>query len=285
MQRPAIDGLELVSVRGRGSESHDLLVVDLAGPENWPTLLERVEPTVVVNCAAIADVELASRNVDLANRINVELPRFLARESATCGFHFIHLSSNAVYDGDAAPYDERAAHRPLHEYGTMKSAADVAIRESRGRATIVRPTVGYGWNEDDGRLNPLTAALRALGRGERIRQVTDQFENPVYAGDVADVLWAVVTQGFAGELNVGGADRHLSRFDWMKQVLPTFGFEVDRLDAAKVADFKSTVRRPRDTTFDCTRLQEVLGCSTKNVVLGATAMMADATATMTLQST
>jgi dTDP-4-dehydrorhamnose reductase len=275
----AVGTYEVTTVRNRsgdaGAPRDTSRRLDLSDDHHTALLLEQVQPDVVINCAAIGDVDRVNRAPDLARPLNVGLPMLLADRARALGYHFIHLSTNAVYDGSTAPYAEGAPHHPLHSYGAMKSEVDHFLRNHTAAVTIVRPTVGYGWHEPDGRRNPLTAVLRTLESAGTVMQVTDQFENPVYAGDVAETIVRIVAHRVRGEFNVGGADRHLSRYAWFTRVAEVFGHSAQQIVPATMADFPSHVLRPRDTTFDCSRLVRELGVVPVSVTSGAHQMRSE----------
>jgi dTDP-4-dehydrorhamnose reductase len=109
-----------------------------------------------------------------------------------------------------------------------------------------------------------------------MKLVDDQFENPVYADDAARILWRLIGGGFHGEINVGGGDSRVSRYDWMRCVARAFGYDQARIAPAKLADFAQSGTRPKDTSFDTHKLNVELGEMPLNVLEGALRMKADA---------
>jgi dTDP-4-dehydrorhamnose reductase len=108
-----------------------------------------------------------------------------------------------------------------------------------------------------------------------LRFVDDQFENPVYAGDVAAILWKCLADEFCGELNVAGGDEAMSRFQWMKTVAEVFDCADTPMEPTSRLTFPMAAPRPRDTHYDIGKLVNSLSYRPLTVRQGAQAMLDD----------
>lgn len=243
--------------------------------QGYRALFDRVRPDVIVHAGAEGSVDEVERAPGEAMDSNLAFPQFLMEEADRRRARLIHLSSNAVYSGEHAPYDENAPLDPVNQYGQLKRTIDEAMRGERHRWAIVRPIVAYGWNFPSARANPVTYFLPRLARSEVTPVVVDQQENPVYAGDVAEVLWRVITQGYCGELNVAGGDTSLSRYEWIRRAAAAFSIPTDSLREARMEDFTTVARRPRNTSFCTERLTRDLGVTPRTVAEGSRQMRDD----------
>jgi len=266
----------------RSEHSHKSLA-QLAGYEAIPfddltkyrALLDVFRPDVIVNAGAEGNVDQVELNPDAAEQANVTFPMFLMAEAKARDVRLIHFSSNAVYDGENALYSEGSPMQPVNRYGELKRRIDNAMQRELGRWAILRPIVGYGWNFSSGRKNPVSQFLPMLREARTLRIVDDQLENPVYAGDVASVLWRVIQRGFCVELNIAGADVGVSRFDWITSVATEFSLPYSNVVRASKHDFPTATPRPRDTRFDISLLRKEFDFEPLTVVQGARAMKHD----------
>jgi dTDP-4-dehydrorhamnose reductase len=238
-------------------------------------LLRRFAPDWVIHAGGEGNVDRVENEPTHFSAINLEFPLFLMEESWNLRARWITFSTNGIYGGDRAPYSETSEARPINAYGRLKAEVDGHTRRYPGHWVIFRPTISYGWNYLFGRSNPVTFFLPRMQQGNELSLVDDQFENPVYAGDVASILWKVIKEGFHGDINVGGGDSRVSRYEWMRAVARAFDYDHNLISPAKLADFPNCALRPQDTSFDNRKLVAELGTRPLDVYAGALHMKAD----------
>ncbi len=234
--------------------------------------MERIAPTVVVNCAAYAHVDGCETNRDLAERVNVEGARNVARAAAAVGARVIHISTDLVFDGrqpgPRRPYREDDSPNPLSHYAATKLAGEKAIAAENPDHTILRSSWFYGpW--------PATrypeSFLTALGEGRRLSMVSDRLGSPTYLKDLARAVVRLVLTPFVGVLHFANAGEPTSRYHLLAALaahlgVPTDGMSpiLDRdwtedvaarpiysaLDASRYAGLTGLTPRPWDRTFD-----------------------------------
>jgi dTDP-4-dehydrorhamnose reductase len=119
---------------------------------------------------------------------------------AVKGARLIHLSTDSIFDGMRAPYDESAAAAPLHDYGRAKAAAEAIVREHPD-AVIVRTSLIYGLEEMDNGTAWMAEALRA---GRPVTLFSNQRRNPVWVETLSRTCLELVGHRYRGVLNVAG---------------------------------------------------------------------------------
>src|SRR5215216_6488833 len=83
--------------------------------------LDSIKPDWVINCAALANLEECEKHPDQAKILNIGLPRELASACAERNIKFIHLSTDAVFDGTKEnAYTEDDEPNPLGVYSQTK---------------------------------------------------------------------------------------------------------------------------------------------------------------------
>lgn len=244
--------------------------------DRYRELMATFKPDVVVHAGGEGKVDLVQQDPEAAYQTNYQFPIFMLEQAAEHRARIIQFSSNAVYDGEGAPYSERSLAGPVNTYGELKAKVDIETRSFPGDWLIFRPIVAYGWNFPFGRSNPVSQFVPLLTEGGNLNIVDDVYDNPVYAGDVATILWKCLEMGFAGELNIGGGDQGLSRYDWIRIVAEVFERDPGRINAVSLDSFKSLAPRPKDTRFDITRLLKELKYRPLTVREGAERMKHDA---------
>lgn len=169
---------------------------------------------------AIIHTAGSNRTPDMTAVI-VDGARHVVAAATSVGARLIHLSTDSIFDGRCAPYDETARPAPLNEYGRAKAAAE-AIVAAHPDAVIVRTSLIYGLEEMDNGTAWMAAALR---QGWPVTLFTNQRRNPVWVETLAAACLELVTHPYRGVLNVAG-----------RQVMTRAAFGLRMLDWWGVAE-------------------------------------------------
>ncbi len=170
--------------------------------------VERLRPTVIVNCAAYTDVDGCEVAPDRARRINAEGAENVARVAAGAGCRIVHLSTDFVFDGRATrPYSEDDPTDPLSEYGRSKLEGERRVAAAARDHLIIRTAWLYG----RGRTNFVDVIRRRAREETLLKVVEDQVGSPTYVEDLAEaiaILIEVDHRGVVHFANAGSCSRH-----------------------------------------------------------------------------
>lgn len=171
--------------------------------------------------------------------------------ATAAGARLVHISSDAIFDGQHAPYDETAVAVPLHEYGRAKAAAERLVRQGHANAAIVRTTLIYGLDEID---NGTAWMIAALAAGQPLTLFTNQLRNPVWVESLSAACLELVGLPFTGVLNVAG-EQVLSRAELGLRLLDYWGI-TDRATLTLAEDHSG--RWPVDCRLDLSLARRIL---------------------------
>jgi dTDP-4-dehydrorhamnose reductase len=150
--------------------------IDIADRVSVTNAIEQTGPTIIVNCAAVTDLELCERDPVGTRRVNVEGVANLAAVSRTSGALLIHLSSDY-------------AANPVNEYGKGKRES-----EPFGDLTIrAKIYDGSHW------------AWEALRNSRRIQMTTCEVSNPISTTGLAVLLPTLLKKNLRGVVSLGSA--------------------------------------------------------------------------------
>lgn len=231
---------------------------DLEDIESVERCIASTTPTVVIHAAGEANVDNAQASPSGAIASNVVSTINLAQACASRGIHLIFVSSNAVFSGNEAPYDEMADPNPVNHYGLIKLTAERAALHLNPKTTIVRPILMYGWNDPTGRSNPVLTTINKLRAGEPIKMVDDVYENPLYGRECAKAIWAIARDGKVGTYHVAGSTT-VHRYDLALQTARVFELDENLITRVQSDAFPSIAPRPKNTSFITDRMQRELG--------------------------
>ncbi len=158
-------------------------------------LFSRVQPSLIVQCAGVCDVEHCERAPEFAWAVNVEAMRLLiAHAPATA--RIVYCSSDHVFSGDTGPYDETSPTDPLSVYGRTRVAAERLMLE-RPNTVIVRsgPWIGPSASGRNGHLDWLRSRH---ARKLPMTVVADEARSAVWAEEAAARVWAIAASALTG---------------------------------------------------------------------------------------
>ena len=226
--------------------------IELADAESVSAALDRAGADVIVNTAAMHNVETCEREPDRAFMINAIGVRSLAQAAERRGAKLVHISTDYVFDGaQRRPYVETDAPRPLNAYGVSKLAGEHFVTTLAPQHFVVRTSGLYGSNPSRAKAGGLNFVRLMLKLGKekgRVRVVADEFVTPTYAADLAEQILDLAETPAYGIYHAtsGGS------CSWNE-----FAREIFRLAApdtivedACAADFPRPVARPLYSVLD-----------------------------------
>ena len=137
---------------------------------------------LVVNCAAVTNVDGCETDEERAYAVNALGPENLARASASQGAKFVQVSTDYVFPGNVPgerlETDETG---PISAYGRTKLAGEELSLAANPRTFVCRTAWLYGYVGKN-----FVKTMRRLGAShEQITVVDDQLGNPTSANDLA----------------------------------------------------------------------------------------------------
>ncbi len=205
----------------------------------------RVQPEIIINAAAMTDVDACENDPEAAFRINALGPCNLGQAAREAGALLVHVSTDYVFDGEkGSPYTEGDPMNPINIYGQSKLAGEEAVREAASRYLVVRTAWLYSGR---GKKDFVRAVLSLLDAGQDIRMVEDQIGSPTYVPDLSKAILALVEDGTQGIRHVAGGGE-CSRFAFARAVAEFSGRDPNAIQPALTVDFAPRpARRPRRT--------------------------------------
>jgi dTDP-4-dehydrorhamnose reductase len=172
------------------AEKHDVVGLnhthlDIANVGEIHHNLDDLPFDILINCAAMTDVDLCEAQRARAFLINADAPRALAQLCAEKKAKLIHFSTDYVFDGaKSEPYAENDDANPISVYGESKRAGEEAVLSVQDRHLIVR----VSWVFGPDRPSFIDAVVKRAMENENVDAIADKFSTPTYTHDIADML-------------------------------------------------------------------------------------------------
>ncbi len=239
----------------------DLVILDI---EEWDiadirqgeTVLDHHKPDVLINLAALTDVDGCEDMPENAERVNGEAPGILAGLCSERGVRFIQLSTDYVFDGrKRVPYLEEDEPNPLSVYGSTKLSGEKKVIAACPAALILRTQWLYGRGGANF-ITKITAAAREKGS---IDVVNDQWGAPTYARELGEPMVALLRRNRAGIYHVANSGS-CTWFDFACEVFRQQGMNIE-VKPITSERLKRKAIRPAYSVFDCSKLRRDTGLS------------------------
>jgi len=163
--------------------------LDLTNSDKIRAKLGSLGFDVLINTAALTNVDLCEKEPEQAFRINAEAPRVFAEICRQQNAKLIHFSTDYVFDGaKAEPYGENDPARPISVYGQSKKAGEENVLAGQDRHLVVR----LSWVFGPDRPSFVDGMIARAREDEQIAAVTDKFSTPTYTRDIAEMLQGIV---------------------------------------------------------------------------------------------
>lgn len=258
-----------------GADSPPWRVADVANEGEVRALLDELCPDAVVNAAAIADIDKAEREQDVARRINTQGARYVAEWCGQSGGagggsrspRLVFFSTDAVFSGDAPSYREEDTPAPVNFYGRTKWEAEQAVLKACPGAAVIRVSLILGFPITGGN-SALVKMQEKLGRGEPMFFPPEERRSPIDVHTLSECVLELVENSYRGILHLSSAEG-IDRFELAVRLARRMGLDTGLIlaqtpDAAHplVATGKYTVYkrapRHRNGVLDVSLAQRVL---------------------------
>lgn len=209
----------------------------------------------LVNCAAYTDVDGAESAAGLANAVNSDGAKRLARLCRSRNIPILQVSTDYVFDGAGnTPYVETDAPNPLNVYGLSKLMGEQVVESSGAEYLIVRTQSLFGRN---GRNFVKSFLARVDKGGGPVDVVVDQVSCPTWTVHLAEAILRLLQLGKRGIVHVS-ASGECSWYAFARAIVARVrpGTEVCQVSSAA---YPRPARRPAYSTLDKTRYEEWTG--------------------------
>ena len=218
--------------------------LDITDVEAVDALFEDFAPSVVVNCAAMTQVDACETNRAACRQVNADAVETLADACNRTGARLIQLSTDFVFDGTEGPYAENDRPAPVNYYGKAKLAGENAARGAGyGKWAVARTVLVYGTGTALKRSNILLWLLEELQAGRRVQIVTDQVRTPTYVVDLAAGVEKMVRHEASGIYHLAGREL-VSVYEFAQTVAEVYGLDPALVEPTDRTAFQQTAERP-----------------------------------------
>ena len=216
-------------------------------------MVSAISPDIIINLAALTNVDLCESNPDLAHAINFQGVKNLVNVFKG---PIIHLSTDYVFDGKLGQYKEDDITNPINVYGVTKYKAEKILLEKSKESLVIRTNVLYDY-QSKAKSSFLNWVVDSLKRGEKIKVVDDQFNNPTWTDSISVVVDRAIKADLNGLIHWGDFD-WISRYDFANKIADKFNLQSNLIEPIKTEELNQVAPRPLNGGLDTTLAQDLL---------------------------
>ena len=246
-----------------GRSDFEYISIDITNEDLIYKKLSEYKPDVIVNTAAMTNVDACETNQEACDELNIGVVQYLKNYAEENNSHLIHISTDFIFDGKNGPYKETDVPNPLSHYGISKLKSEEVLTKSTIDYTILRTILVYGKVYDMSRSNIVLWVKKMLEEGKEITIVNDQFRMPTYVEDLALACKFSIDKRALGVFNVS-SNTLLSIYEIAQQIAEVFKLNKSLIKPITTATLSQRAKRPAITGFDLTRTKKYLGLNPKS---------------------
>lgn len=251
--------------RLREKSGYTYVSLDITNRDEVFAAVNKFLPDVLINTAAMTNVDACESDRAGAKALNVDAVKYLIEacddavdRDPIINTHFIHLSTDFVFDGENGPYKEEDQPNPLSYYAETKLEAEKLLEKSVLQWAILRTIIVYGIVDGMSRSNIVLWAKEALEKKQKINVVNDQFRSPTLAEDLAEACVLCAEKKATGIFHVSGKDQ-MSILELVYRVADFWKLEKSVITPSKSETIKQPAKRPSRTGFIIEKARRELG--------------------------
>lgn len=233
----------------------DWIRINLLETKQLIRLVKEKKPDIIVHLAAISNANFCEQHPALSHHINVYTTIALAEVAQELGIPLIFSSTDLVFNGNSAPYEEEDFCYPLSQYGTQKQMAEEAILGDYENSFVGRLPLMFGFTPHYTQ-NFFTHTLLQLQQNQTVQAFTDEYRTMVSAEVASEWLHRYIEYSLDSTisnkeklLHLGGSESQ-SRYDFAVLTAQKFHLDSSLILPTLQKDLDLIPPRPADVSLD-----------------------------------
>ena len=226
--------------------------VDITNKKNLLSFLEIIQPSIVINCSGLVDIQYCEKNPYEAWQIHVKSTLSLIEYLSLNKIKYIHISTDQFYDGKLKKNNENSGISFINEYATTKYLADV-IASNYSNSIIIRTNlVGFRGNR---KKNFLEKIITEIKRKKKLILFNDYIVSSIDTKNLSEIIIKLFEKDFSGIINVG-CRNSFSKKDFILKLAKKINLKI--YDYETVSAKKLVTKRQLNCALDVSKIENFL---------------------------
>jgi dTDP-4-dehydrorhamnose reductase len=230
--------------------------LDLCNLDNLVSEISKINPQIIINCAAHTAVDRAESEFELSDILNHQSVAVMAKWSENNNCRLIHISTDYVFDGTAATaLTESAPTGPINVYGQTKLSGEQACQLKNPSSIIIRTS----WVYSSFGANFVKTMSRLMQERDSLNVVNDQIGSPTYAADLAQAIMTIIThENWQAGIYHFSNEGEISWYEFALAIQEIGGFDCT-ISGIPSSAYPTPAKRPQYSLLDKTKMKETFG--------------------------
>lgn len=247
---------EKVTGTGHSKKAKNLIPLDITSRKRVFEVIEKVKPDVVINTAALTDVDWCETHEKECFKVNIDGVENIALACKKLECKMVQISTDYVFDGrKKTKYNEKDKPIPLNVYSKSKYKAEKVVQKNLENYLIIRTIVLYGFNDLEDKTTFVKWVLEKLKEGKEFKVVEDQVGCPTLIDDIAEALFVLIKKDRKGVYHASGSE-YISRHNFAKKIAKAFGFNKRLVKPCLSSELKQKAKRAKYLNSDLGKIKK-----------------------------
>lgn len=224
-------------------------IIDLAKQDDIEKKILEVKPKIIINAAALANVDLCEKDKPLSYSVNGLSLFTITKIARKLDASLYHISTDYVFDGSEGNYSERSIPNPINYYGFSKLIGDT-FALSYEKSAIIRTSGVFGHSN-----NFPIFVINTLKGNKQVNAIKGYY-SPIHAKILAMAIRDLIDTNFYGMINVA-ADK-ISRYEFATKLADRFNLDRNLINEVE-SPVNMFAKRPFDSSLDISLAKKILG--------------------------
>jgi dTDP-4-dehydrorhamnose reductase len=228
------------------NEIKDGYKLDLTNFSMVEDFILKKKPDIIINTAAITDVDKCETEKDIAYKVNAEVVKHIVRVARVIEAYFIQISTDYVFDGQKGLYREEDLPNPINYYGLTKLLGD-AYALSYDDSLVIR-TSGIFRNKGF----PIYV-YKTLKENKEVNAFKGYY-SPISARKLAESIDEIIQYRKTGIINIAG--ERISRYELALKIKEKYNLDGIIKEVSNIESW--VAKRPFDSSLNISKAKKLL---------------------------
>lgn len=236
-------------------DNHEIIgttreIMDITDFKKVKCFINKVEPDMVIHCAAYTNVDRAEMEVDICEKINVSATENLAKLCGEKDIKFVYFSTDYVFNGEGTNFfePEDKITTQMNVYGRTKYEGELAVQKYIDKFFIIRISWVFGING-----NNFVKTMIKLGKEkDSINVINDQIGSPTYTYDLAQLVKVMIKSDKYGIYHATN-EGVCSWYEFALEIFKKLNIKIN-VNAITSDEYNSLAKRPKNSRLSKKKL-------------------------------